>query len=235
MRLLRDIPEIEERIESGALTLSNLNLAQTLFKREKQEGNPVTKESKMEVLFQLENKSKREAQAIVAEINPGLKSTRKLDFDIIEDESLRDKLLSVKGLFAAVDPNMSLEEVLHRLCDQELAKRSNEPSRSVRQKIVRQLLRADDAAVPAPARVDVNGGPRVSKAGIRRQVWRRDRGQCTNCGSTYAVEVDHIRPKAAGGTFSPENLRLLCRPCNQKGAIDFFGQRKMDRHLSVGR
>lgn len=178
----------------------------------------------MDVLFQLENKSKREAQAIVAEINPGLKSARKLDFDLIEDEELRGKLLRVKGLFAAVDPNMSLEDVLHRLCDQELGKRSKEPLRDVRQKIVRQ------SASPAPARVEESTG--ISKAEVRRQVWRRDQGRCTNCESRYALEIDHILPKALGGLWTVNNLRLLCRPCNQNAATKVFGLRKMDRYIN---
>jgi hypothetical protein len=260
MRLLRDVPEIEEKIESGALTLSNLNLAQTLFKREKQEGNPVTKEAKMDVLLNLENKSAREARAFVAEINPGLKSTRKFDFNLIEDGELRAKLLKVKGLFAAVDPSMSLEDVLHRLCDQELAKRTKEPARSVGQKNVRQSMNsgvssdidqvavlvertddigqpavlvddADDAVVPALARV--NDTKVLSKAETRRQVWRRDQGKCTNCGSNYALEIDHILPRAAGGLWTIENLRLLCRSCNQKAAIEHFGQLKMDGYLGA--
>jgi hypothetical protein len=245
MRLLRDLPEIEEKIESGALTLSNLNLAQTLFKREKQEGNPVTIDAKMKVLFNLENKSAREGRAYVAEINPGLKSTRKFDFNLIEDEELRAKLLKVKGLFAAVDPSMSLEDVLRRLCDQEMAKRSKEPAKSVRQKNVRQSMnsgvssdvdqvavlveRTDDAVIPALARV--NDTKVHLKAETRRQVWRRDQGKCINCGSNYALEIDHILPKALGGPWTEENLRLLCRSCNQKAAIKHFGQSKMDRHL----
>jgi 5-methylcytosine-specific restriction endonuclease McrA len=30
------------------------------------------------------------------------------------------------------------------------------------------------------------------------------------------LEVDHIRPRARGGTDLPSNLRLLCPPCNKK-------------------
>ena len=30
------------------------------------------------------------------------------------------------------------------------------------------------------------------------------------------LTVDHIVPKARGGTNDPENLRVLCRPCNSR-------------------
>ena len=38
MRLLRDVPEIEEKIESGALNLTNVALAQKLFIQERKAG-----------------------------------------------------------------------------------------------------------------------------------------------------------------------------------------------------
>ena len=34
------------------------------------------------------------------------------------------------------------------------------------------------------------------------------------CGSTYQVEIDHIKPKAMGGTDEASNLRCLCRRHN---------------------
>ena len=35
MRLLKELPQIEEKISSGKMTLTNLNLAQSLFKQKK--------------------------------------------------------------------------------------------------------------------------------------------------------------------------------------------------------
>ena len=34
---------------------------------------------------------------------------------------------------------------------------------------------------------------------------------------------DHIKPWALGGETSEENLRLLCRNCNQRESIERFG------------
>jgi hypothetical protein len=71
-------------------------------------------------------------------------------------------------------------------------------------------------------------------APVRRQVWRRDGGQCTwmeprrggpghatpasptptaskRCESKHALEIDHLDPYAHGGSHAPANLRLLCR------------------------
>ncbi|HEX4923483.1 MAG TPA: HNH endonuclease signature motif containing protein, partial [Bdellovibrionales bacterium] len=72
----------------------------------------------------------------------------------------------------------------------------------------------------------------ASQAEIHRHVWRRDRLKCTNCGSTFATEIDHRIPKAKGGTNSAENLRVLCKACNQRAAIEVFGHELMDKFLT---
>jgi 5-methylcytosine-specific restriction endonuclease McrA len=69
------------------------------------------------------------------------------------------------------------------------------------------------------------------QAEIRRQVWRRDNSECSNCKSTYALVVDHIITQASGGPSTFENLRLLCRSCNQRATIKYFGQNKMEQYL----
>lgn len=69
-----------------------------------------------------------------------------------------------------------------------------------------------------------------SQAGIRREVFRRDRS-CTNCGSTFALETDHRIAKAMGGPSTLGNLRLLCRNCNQRAAIESYGMKQMGRYL----
>ncbi|MCC7405203.1 MAG: HNH endonuclease, partial [Bdellovibrionales bacterium] len=45
--------------------------------------------------------------------------------------------------------------------------------------------------------------------------------------------IDHVRPQALGGSSAPQNLRVLCRSCNQRAAIKVFGQTRMDRYLSI--
>ena len=54
---------------------------------------------------------------------------------------------------------------------------------------------------------------------IKRHIFARDQHQCKNCGSTHALEIDHIQAKSLGGSNAPENLRILCRNCNQRARI----------------
>ncbi len=54
---------------------------------------------------------------------------------------------------------------------------------------------------------------------VKQLVWMRDGGRCRHCGSGTELQFDHVIPLALGGNSEPENLQLLCGPCNRrKGA-----------------
>lgn|GEM_PF-2861523 len=50
---------------------------------------------------------------------------------------------------------------------------------------------------------------------VQTEVWRRDEGKCTNCGSNENLEFDHIIPLARGGSNTARNIQLLCEKCNR--------------------
>lgn len=81
------------------------------------------------------------------------------------------------------------------------------------------------------ARADVFGEPTVGAGdsarprresiseSVRNEVWRRDQGQCVDCGSRERLEFDHIIPFSRGGSNTARNLELRCETCNRrKGA-----------------
>jgi 5-methylcytosine-specific restriction endonuclease McrA len=53
---------------------------------------------------------------------------------------------------------------------------------------------------------------------IRKLAIARDRGLCQTCLAKSKVtpfdEVDHIKPKAQGGTDNLDNLQCICKPCH---------------------
>lgn len=54
---------------------------------------------------------------------------------------------------------------------------------------------------------------------VKLLVMHRDQGQCCHCGSESDLQFDHIIPLSRGGSSNPENLQILCGPCNRaKGA-----------------
>jgi hypothetical protein len=64
---------------------------------------------------------------------------------------------------------------------------------------------------------------------VRRAVWQRDDGRCAfigrdgrRCDARGFVEFHHVKPFAAGGAASVENIELRCRAHNQHEADLYF-------------
>lgn len=58
-------------------------------------------------------------------------------------------------------------------------------------------------------------GRRAIPDDVKVYVMKRDGGSCRACGSTTELQFDHIIPLAMGGSNEPENLQILCGPCNR--------------------
>lgn len=72
--------------------------------------------------------------------------------------------------------------------------------------------RCDKHAPPAWA----GSAPRSSRPWERTRttVLRRDRNVCYLCGGR-ADQVDHVIPRAEGGSDDPANLAAICDPCHR--------------------
>lgn len=69
---------------------------------------------------------------------------------------------------------------------------------------------------------------------IRAHVFKRDGYRCRRCGSNKGLTLDHIVPKAAGGTNAIRNLQTLCEDCNTAKADD-MGPRERAALRAVSR
>ena len=57
---------------------------------------------------------------------------------------------------------------------------------------------------------------------VQREVYERDNGQCTQCGSTENLHFDHIIPFSKGGSSkTASNIQLLCAKHNLKKGAKF--------------
>lgn len=127
MRLMAEIPEIEVKIESGTLTLTNISAAQNLFRRE-----PKTPEQKVEVLKQIENASTREAEKTILALSTDpvalrpdtvrLVSYSKIEYRFVADEALAARLAQVKGLLAHKGVGDEMGKLVAYLCEIALEK-----------------------------------------------------------------------------------------------------------------
>jgi 5-methylcytosine-specific restriction endonuclease McrA len=74
-----------------------------------------------------------------------------------------------------------------------------------------------------------SGNTRHIPAAVKREVWRRDRGQCAfsrgtrRCTETAFLEFHHVVPYAHGGAATVSNIELRCRAHNQYEATLLFG------------
>lgn len=75
---------------------------------------------------------------------------------------------------------------------------------------------------------------------LRRRILERDRYLCQVCFTaapqriTPAREVDHILPKAKGGTDDPANLRGICVPCHRDKSARDQGKVLRTRPRAIG-
>ena len=170
---------------------------------------------------------------------------------------LQEKIEKLKGRLAHKHPNLSLGELFDKLCDLGLETWDPGQKPPRKSKVVQKTDSSfsqegiTDLAVSsgikdqvaaekfsAPRKNEVLNTQAVetlvmkkSQAQIRREIFQKAQNRCENCGSTFALEIDHIRPKAIGGDDSKTNLRLLCRSCNQRAAIKVLGTEKMEKYL----
>lgn len=66
----------------------------------------------------------------------------------------------------------------------------------------------EDFSTPVPSQPKPR---RIIPTRVKLEVWKRDGGKCTKCGSEEDLHFDHIIPWSKGGSSStPDNIQLLC-------------------------
>ena len=204
-RLLADVPEIEKKIETGVLSLSNISKASQFFKQ-----NEVDQVSdKMAVLTQLENLSRREGEKMLfvisgeekkeKEIEKRISATKMKISIILADETLA----SFKKVKDLLGKEMSHEHLIQYMVDVTI--------KEIEKKKFKILSSSKDSLAPAQVK-------RVISSATKKEVYLRDK-KCTNCGSKRNLNFDHQIPFALGGKSDASNIRLLCFNCNQRARI----------------
>jgi 5-methylcytosine-specific restriction endonuclease McrA len=98
--------------------------------------------------------------------------------------------------------------------------------------LIEKMERVRFGACERPRAVSAGSSddPRHISAHVKRQVWKRDGGQCTfvsesghRCEARGDVEFDHVTEVARGGGSTVDNVRLRCRGHNQHTAERTFG------------
>lgn len=228
-RAARTYPMILEFVDSGRLHLSAAVLI----------APHLTKENHAQVLSRVTHKTCRQVLELVAELAPQAdKSTviraqlvskpvvskvtplapSRYHFSTTISDRAHKALRKLKDL-SRKDESAILEEAFELLLEKKLKQKAALTER------------------PRTQRSEEYG--RTIPAEIRREVYKRDEGQCaylaldgTRCAETKHIEFHHIHPWARGGGHSVENVALRCRAHNLHEARRDYGaafiQQKID-------
>lgn len=88
-------------------------------------------------------------------------------------------------------------------------------------------LRSVDRVFPMPSVIRLNRYVNIPYKGVnlnRQNIFKRDNFQCQYCGTKKDLTLDHLIPRARGGTHAWENLVTACKKCNAKKG-DFSPER----------
>ncbi len=233
MKLVQEMPQFEEKIESGELSLSVAADVQTFLYQEAKIERPYSLNAKIELVETCIGKSRREVEEEFARRNPE-RDKRETQHVISHDrlrvsfsisKELSDKLNQLKDLLGHVDPSMTTETLLEKLA--ELGLEKYDPARKVerakRRKMIASSAKAEtltEEESESTSAAEVKGS-RYIRAEQRHAV-HDDGAGCTfvsangqRCGAKRFLQRDHIRPFAEGGANEATNLRWMCGQHNR--------------------
>ena len=239
MRLLDEVPEVEEKIQSGAINLSTATRLQRFFSHqaqkqpslslsEKPRTRFLSKESKLKLIEEMENKSGQQVDKVLWEINPETKAYQehkvkplcggRTKIELILTKEEQKVLEKAQSLLSHSVPSFSAKDLVLYLCKKEIKRKlgSTQGRKPSQPKLKKQGT--DTPRTNKPSSAKVRWTTRYIPKKTRRLVWCRDQGCCSyvdpkhqrKCGSRYQVQIDHIRPFSIDGGHEPSNLRLLC-------------------------
>ncbi len=228
------VRSLQEKIQTGALTLSHLATAQRVFQHQKYKENKVpNQKEKLEVLKSLEGLSCAQTEKRAAELTHTVLPKRdawssgagdETRLAVTLDQETIELLERFKELSAHKNPHASTAEALKlalKLGVEKLNPEKN-PTKKVQTKLRSGVQMQNSNDISKIANAPPKRSRSISKI-LRQQVWIREGGQCTHkdpvtgrpCRSRFKLEVDHQIPFSQGGKTEIGNLALLCRNHNQ--------------------
>ncbi len=232
-RLLREMPEVAHKVESGTVNLTTLWQTQKAIRaQQKTTGQRVALADKRAAINKIEGKTSEAAERALNSLFPdGVKTGEKLVHkqggcfglfvELNADEA--SELKRSRELLSHAMPGATWGQVIARVATEH----------NNRKDPLRKPQRHEQVSNDKPRLVAT---PQRGTAQVRRDLIQKAGGKCgfvdpvtkRVCGSRFQLEIDHIVPRARGGSDEPSNLRSLCRGHNQLMAEIEFGREFMD-------
>ena len=229
-RLLKDIPEISQKVASGELNISNLAQVQSFIRqKEKRSGEAVSVEQKRNLIQKIECRSQEEAARLLIETFPDVPNIkerqrvlpdRETSVTMILSETVRKKVNRIKELTSHANDNVSWAELFERLADDYLKR--HDPELKAEKSPSTQRLAAAKNSNALNHRADCVNPRTPIRVSVKAMIYKRAQSQCEHvdaktrrrCERRYHLQIDHKIPLARGGTSDAGNLQLLCRAHN---------------------
>ena len=226
MRLARQMPEVKKSLEEGILSITNTNMISSLFRN-----NDIKEDQKIKIVQDVAGSTKKECEKKIDNVkrNLGIEKPRKKEVKHKEDgggvrlhlslsKETYSKIEKLKGLLAH-EEEYTTEKLIDLMADHLIEKTENKKFRAVKKITPKKKSK---------------GGRYIPK-NIKDAVYKNAGGKCQNCGSIYALELDHINAYGKGGSHDLDNLQLLCRNCNSRRSIQEYGLKKIESFTFSGK
>lgn len=251
--MLRNVPTIANKIEEGAINLSTIAQTQSAIRNEeKRTGEKISVSERIELVQKIESCTQKEVEfklaAIFPEALPKHEVVRPINelhakVQITVSHDLLKKIERLKAVLSHSKPRASIADIVEAGVDallkqkdplvREVKPRSKEDRAafgSIRNSPESISKPAASSAVAKTGRVEKKT-PALSPA-ARNFIFRRAEGKCeyvdpktgTRCQSAHFLEVEHVIPRARGGTNEISNLIAFCRTHNRLAAERAFGE-----------
>lgn len=228
-KLLKKVPEVADRLMSGALNLSQAVQLQKCLVSEAMKGESVSENRTHEILEKLENCNGFETKQLLAKefdmpikiqeiIRPQKDESVRLEITFTKEEF--EELKKAKSLMSHVVHNGSWAEVITAMARKSNQTKLGKSSGSVQPTLGSATESVESKSKTVSASYPLTKRPHIS-VHVKRKLYVQAEGCCQyqspdgkRCGSRFQVQIDHVTPVNWGGKSSAENLRLLCRTHN---------------------
>jgi hypothetical protein len=235
MKLTASIPKAKEKIKTGELSLTNASqVYSTIKKIEKFEHEEKTKEKIKDQAITLPEKFEK-SEKLSVELSEKLitevigKSKREAEF-ILNGYSEKPEAKKIK---------MEVSIEAYQNFEQYRKDHGSFSDEEIIHLLFKQLNEKNSEKIPlkkASNKMTLPKNSRYISISIKEKLKKRSGNCCEyispitglRCSEKRGLEFDHIQPFAKGGTNDIRNLRLICRPHNQRFAIQEFGLKKME-------
>jgi HNH endonuclease. len=242
-RLMKDVPEVGEKIRTGEITLGQITLVQKAVRKvSRKKSVKVSAQQKSELINNITNMTEAQSEQHVCAfldlpVVRSSKKTKQADGSTRHEFTLTPeveaKLQQAQALLSHAVPTQDVAEFLEYVCDKIIKQKtsvrasSKETSPTNDSSVESNKTDSKESTLNESSKVDKTSTATVAvksvnmptkKTVLKNQHCCQYRHPETGkiCGSTWFAQVDHRQSRWAGGNNELGNLQVLCAAHNQE-------------------